>query len=200
MPFPVAHSFTIASLLSIIDPRPFRATWTLLLVGIVLGNLPDIDFFFVWFLHWGADWHRGFSHSIIFAMLSGITAAFLFSHIGKSRFNWNLAILFFLFAESHTALDFFTTPRPNDGVELFFPFTQTRYAFDLFDYQTRYHWFFTHYARVINSRVLNLLFWVTIYESLIFGSIFAAARVISFALRRLLKSYYNGDSVWSFEE
>ena len=71
--------------------------------------------------------HRGFSHSIIFALIIALIVMFAaFREIKFGSKNWYLyAIFFFLIALSHPILDAFT--NGGLGVGLFIPFEDSRY-------------------------------------------------------------------------
>jgi len=179
MPFPIAHSLTVASLLSVIDRNSFRQSWKLFLIGVILGNLPDLDFCFVWFMHGDEDWHRGFAHSLPFAALIGIAAGWIFCHIEKRQISWYPFGLFTLLTASHGVLDTLTTASAADGVELLSPFTRMRFAVDPLHYQSTFVTFRYFCDRVTHDRFPIELIWVPFYELLIFGILFAVVRFIS---------------------
>lgn len=105
-------------------------TIKLLVLAILCAILPDADvigfkFGIAYESFWG---HRGFSHSIVFSILLGITVTFLFFR--KNFFSKNGIILIFFFSVctvSHTVLDAMTTG--GHGVAFFAPFDNTRYFF-----------------------------------------------------------------------
>jgi inner membrane protein len=93
-----------------------------------LAMAPDLD---VWAFRLGIPYaaplgHRGFTHSLAFALLLGLTAALL-THwrIGGRRAD--LCGFFFLVAASHGLLDAFT--NGGMGVGFFIPFENRRYFF-----------------------------------------------------------------------
>lgn len=121
MPYPVAHMLFAAAVAEAILPRdvPHR-TWKV--VGCAaLALTPDLDFAFVWFMHLGREWHRGFTHSILFALVAGVIGIAL---LGKTR--WRECAAVALAVLSHAVLDFLTSVR-SAGVELFWPFTSARF-------------------------------------------------------------------------
>ncbi len=68
MPLPIAHALVGASIAAAIHARPdpphcYRMA---LIVGAISANAPDLDFLLVFTLHSRA-WHRGFTHSFVFA-------------------------------------------------------------------------------------------------------------------------------------
>ena len=102
----------------IVSPR-------LLLAGIVGCILPDAD---VIAYGLGAPYasafaHRGFTHSIFFALLCGAVAAF-FAPSLKSR-RWIAFTFVSVATASHGLLDAFTTGGP--GIAFFWPFANERY-------------------------------------------------------------------------
>ncbi len=83
---------------------PKHVPWRLALVGMLCGVLPDADFISVW-LHWdaysGPYGHRGFTHSLGFALLLGLVGA-LFAARGA---RWSTAVYVSLCTASHPLLD-----------------------------------------------------------------------------------------------
>jgi inner membrane protein len=71
--------------------------------------------------------HRGFSHSLLFALLLGMLVVFLFFRdVPKfSKKWWALAAYFFVVTASHGLLDAMTTG--GFGIGFFIPFDDTRY-------------------------------------------------------------------------
>lgn len=121
MPFPVAHSLVGASVAAAWRPQDsIGRDWKILLFAALLAVCPDFDFFFVWVLHLGRSWHRGFTHSIAFALAAG---CLMLTVMGMSRvreaMTYGSAVL------SHGLLDFSTTKR-GGGVELFWPLSTAR--------------------------------------------------------------------------
>jgi inner membrane protein len=120
MPLPVAHGLLGASLVAALLPRPARGRYAIpLLVGALLANAADLDFLLVFALRSKA-WHRGFSHSIVFALLVCALSALL---LGKQRLKETLA--YGLAFASHGIVDYVTS-KEGGGVELLWPFTTGR--------------------------------------------------------------------------
>jgi inner membrane protein len=97
-------------------PRRFWIT------SVALSILPDLDVIgFAWGIRYG-DFlgHRGFSHSLAFAMLAGAAVLPLFD--GRS---WRLWLYFFAVTASHGFLDAMTDGGL--GVAFFSPLDLTRY-------------------------------------------------------------------------
>ena len=129
MPLPAFHGVLGAIAVVLIHPRTsFRHDWFLLILGAFLAVTPDFDFFFVWILGWGDDWHRGFTHSIpaaaVFTLL--LYLAKMPSHF-RSVLALGAALL------SHSVLDYLTT-KFDGGVELLFPFSDERFRLGLAGY------------------------------------------------------------------
>lgn len=120
MPLPVAHGLVGASIVAAMYPR--RRAQRLLLalfVGALVANAADLDFLLVFALHSKA-WHRGFSHSIIFALLVCLLSAL---SVGKRHMREALA--YGLAFASHGVLDYLTT-KEGGAVELLWPFSTER--------------------------------------------------------------------------
>lgn len=89
--------------------------------GAIAGTIPDLDVLFMNFYHPidAALMHRGFSHSIIFALLMGPILGYLVHRLYKKRYDQKTWIkLFFLSIITHPILDMFT----NYGTEFLWPF------------------------------------------------------------------------------
>ena len=122
MPLPVAHGLLGASVVAAVVPRAGAARYRVLLAaGAVLANAPDFDFSLSLLLH-SRGWHRGFTHSLAFALA---VCACLLLLLGRRRAR-EAAGLGLAYA-SHALLDFSTT-KAGGGVELFWPFTAERFG------------------------------------------------------------------------
>ncbi|HEV7902492.1 MAG TPA: metal-dependent hydrolase [Pyrinomonadaceae bacterium] len=120
MPLPIAHALVGASLAAAIHTRPASLRYRVALVsGALLANAPDLDFFLVFALHSRA-WHRGFTHSLLFAAFVCLLFVLTF---GTRRLRDALA--YGLAFASHCLLDFLTT-KAGGGLELFWPFSAER--------------------------------------------------------------------------
>ncbi len=120
MPLPVAHSLLGASLVAAVLPRDVRPRHYLpLAAGAVLANAPDLDFILV-FASGSRSWHRGFTHSIAFALAVALT--FLLA-LGRRRAR--KAAAYGLAFASHAFLDFVTT-KEGGGLTLLWPFSAER--------------------------------------------------------------------------
>jgi membrane-bound metal-dependent hydrolase YbcI (DUF457 family) len=120
---PVAHSLFGASLVAAVLPRAGRARyWRWALVaGAVLANAADLDFILVLIFRSRA-WHRGFTHSLMFAL-----AVFICVLLARGRRRAREAVALGLAYASHVLLDFATT-REGGGLELLWPFSPERFG------------------------------------------------------------------------
>ena len=93
-----------------------------LLYGAIGGTIPDLDVVFNFFTDTitAIELHRGFSHSILFALCMAPILGWLVNKIErKKNLGWKLwAKLFFWSLITHPLLDVFTTW----GTQLFWPF------------------------------------------------------------------------------
>ncbi len=100
------------------------------ILGILCAMLPDTDVIgFSFGIKYESFWgHRGFSHSILFAVFIGLITTLLFY---KAYFFTKKGVLYILFftlcTVSHAILDALT--NGGLGVALFSPFDNTRYFF-----------------------------------------------------------------------
>ncbi|HIE46152.1 MAG TPA: metal-dependent hydrolase [Flavobacteriaceae bacterium] len=97
------------------------------LLGVFCAIFPDADVVgFKFGIKYASFFgHRGFTHSLVFALLFGFLIAFIFYN-KKKKFLY-YAIFFTLATVSHSVLDAMTTGGL--GVAFFSPFDNTRYFF-----------------------------------------------------------------------
>ncbi len=98
------------------------------LFGAIAGTIPDLDVLARFFVDTvtATEWHRGFSHSILFSVLFAPVFGWLvYKMLPKKEASWReWSWLFFWGLFTHPVLDAFTTW----GTQLFWPF-KTRLAF-----------------------------------------------------------------------
>lgn len=120
MPTQIAHGLIGASFAAALHPQSTKRAYAVaLLIGALLSTAPDLDFLLVIALR-SKSWHRGFTHSIVFALF---VCLFLALVPGKRRFWETLA--FGLAFGSHGILDCLTS-KEGTGVELLWPFSSER--------------------------------------------------------------------------
>ena len=125
MPLPVAHGLLGASIVAALLPKSTRNRLVVsLLVGALIANAADLDFVLVALLQSKA-WHRGFTHSIGFALV--ISLLFLVIP-GKTQLR-NAAIYGAAFM-SHGLLDYLTS-KLGGGVQLLWPVSTVRLTLGL---------------------------------------------------------------------
>ena len=127
MPFPVAHGIVGASIVALSLPNvSLKRDWKKLALGAFLAICPDFDVIFPWILH--LPWHRGFSHSIAFAVVVMLLTS---STVSESRVK--VAAVYGCAIASHGLLDAITT-KTSKGVELFWPLSTYSFRLGLFEY------------------------------------------------------------------
>jgi inner membrane protein len=130
MPLPVAHGFVGAAVVAALLTRDssaaadgtresLRRRRLPLAAGALLANAADLDFVLVFALGSRA-WHRGFTHSLAFALVVALT---LLVALGRRRAR--KAAAYGLAYASHALLDFATT-KQGGGLELLWPFNADR--------------------------------------------------------------------------
>jgi len=122
MPLPVAHGLVGATVVAAVRPRAAtRRYYLALFAGAALANAADLDFILVFALGSRA-WHRGFTHSLAFAL---VVCLALFVALGTRRAR--AAAGYGLAYASHALLDFATT-KEGGGLELLWPFSADRWG------------------------------------------------------------------------
>jgi membrane-bound metal-dependent hydrolase YbcI (DUF457 family) len=125
MPLPIAHGLLGATLSVPFLPQSSRNYFRPLLIGAAVANAADFDFLLV-FLLGSKAWHRGFSHSIVFALGLGLALLLVSGCRNISQVTaYTVAFM------SHGLLDF-VTAKIGGGVELFWPWSSQRYKLGLF--------------------------------------------------------------------
>lgn len=120
MPLPIAHGLLGASAVAALYPGPsYGRGYQPFLIGVLLANAADFDFLLVFALG-SENWHRGFSHSIVFALVMFLMCALL---LGRRRLL--AAAAYGAAFASHAVLDYCTT-KDGNGLELLWPFSTER--------------------------------------------------------------------------
>jgi inner membrane protein len=116
------HAFAGVGIASLLTPRPRPLLyWSL---AALLPVLPDFDTF--WIAPYGSTLgHRGFTHSVGFALCVGLIAAAASYRYLQMRF-WLLFALFTLITASHGILDAFT--NGGYGIPFLWPFSDRRWG------------------------------------------------------------------------
>jgi len=156
MPLPIAHGLVGASLVALIHPSAKITNWKPLLWGFLLANSPDLDFAFAFLFGW-KNFHRGISHSLVFALLVG---ALIF--IFLRRKNWRIPLAYALAFLSHTLLDFVAASE--GAVRLLTPFDNGKYALGWFGF-----------SELSRGLIISDILRFSIIEALIFVPVFFIA-------------------------
>lgn len=156
MPLPIAHGLIGASLVALVHPTADIKNWKPLLYGFLLANSPDLDFAFAFLFGW-TNFHRGISHSLVFALSVG---ALIF--VVLRRENWRVPLAYALAFLSHTLLDFAAS---SDGaVRLLTPFDDGKYALGWFGF-----------SELTRGFIISDMLYYSVIETLIFVPVFFIA-------------------------
>ena len=99
-------------------------------IGGLLSILPDVDFvaFYTRYGDWHAVGHRGFTHSLAFAVFAAVIATRVFtSHRAFTQAWWQVAAYFALCMASHGLIDACTDGGA--GIAFFWPLSAARFFF-----------------------------------------------------------------------
>lgn len=121
------HGFTSCLIYTVSDPIKYRKK--LLILGILCSILPDSDILgFNFGIAYESIWgHRGFTHSICFAILLSLIISFMFHR--KEKKNVFFPLYYFVCTLSHGVLDAMTTG--GRGVAFLAPFSSERFFFPI---------------------------------------------------------------------
>lgn len=164
MPLPLAHAFLGGSLTAaawpVKPPAGFRRG---LVAGAVLGICPDFDYLLNWARVFGPGWHHGFTHSVVFALVVGIAASWVFGVRG-----WRGVLVCTAAVLSHPLLDYLLTD--SRGVALGWPVTNHRFKLGI-------EW--SYYQFAAGSRGWIGFVKLSVIELLMFGPVFAVSVLYS---------------------
>jgi len=127
MPLPVAHMFLGAALAEALLPAQTAQRKGKVFTAALLAVAPDLDFLPILALGIDRSLHRGCSHSLTFAAIAGLLGCLL---LGRSRARESIVYASALL--SHGLLDAMATVHGR-GVELLWPWAQSRYKWGLTD-------------------------------------------------------------------
>lgn len=103
---------------------------TVMMAGTILGMLPDIDvLLFFWSNHAFIAYHRAFSHSIAFCLITSL----LLYKMNFSSCSRRVFQAFFATGISHLLIDAFMDSYYPYGIALFLPFSDSLFSFQLLD-------------------------------------------------------------------
>lgn len=125
MPLPIAHGFLGATIVAALYPKLKKFYSLPLLFGGFLALVPDFDFALD-ILFGSGNWHRGFTHSITFALIIYLIFALI-----CDKKHIRIVNTFGLVYLSHCILDF-VTAKHGGGVELFWLFSSEKFKLGLF--------------------------------------------------------------------
>jgi inner membrane protein len=159
MPLPVAHGLLGASIVAAFHQKPTRIRYSMyLLAGALIANAADLDFLLVAGLK-SKTWHRGFTHSIVFALLICLLCLLI---LRNEQFR--NALVFGLAFTSHGLLDYLTS-KNGGGVELLWPFSTAKFNlgwWGLSEVPSRMTWLEILDALAVEAALFSLLFLATL--------------------------------------
>lgn len=125
---PTIFSHAVASLaIGSVHPAKERP-WKFWLLGMLCSIIPDADVIGFRLIAYDSFWgHRGFTHSLSFALVFGLIITLIFYRKTPllSKQWWGLCLFFVICTASHGILDAFTTGGM--GVAFFAPIENKRY-------------------------------------------------------------------------
>jgi membrane-bound metal-dependent hydrolase YbcI (DUF457 family) len=76
MPFPLGHTAIGLATYELNSEKSALSRWKIFVFVMILANLPDVDVLFGLLLRWnGSAFHRGPTHSLVFAVVLGLLAS-----------------------------------------------------------------------------------------------------------------------------
>jgi len=121
MPTPIGHSLAGYAIYASLRGRT-KQDWRFLTLFILIANLPDIDYFFGFVVGNPNLYHHTLTHSLTFAIISGVILGTFFATKSEKRF-FKYFLIFTGLYLSHLLLDYLTLDTfPPYGEQLFWPF------------------------------------------------------------------------------
>jgi inner membrane protein len=187
MPSALTHAFIALPLGKTFFEREMHLRFWLL--AILCSILPDVDVYSFYFRtgYGGLFWHRGFTHSLLFAFLLSSAAVWVAFREDSALYlpRWKLWLFFFLLACSHGALDALT--GRGYGVAFFSPFDTTRYSFPWAPIRISPIGLKSFFSPRGKEVILNEVQWVWIPSVLLLVTVRAFRLLKSRGLRRMGK-------------
>jgi membrane-bound metal-dependent hydrolase YbcI (DUF457 family) len=175
MPFPIAHGFIGAAIVTAGAPstfKTFRQEWKRIALGAFLAISPDLDYICIWLFGFEKNFHRGFSHSISLPVIIGGLYYLLMS--SGNRFRW--ALVYALAMASHGLLD--TLVSVKGGVELLWPVLSHRFTSGLFEYPDMLGFSYYTPQDILVIKGLARFILISSLEFFVAGSIFIITHII----------------------
>lgn len=160
MPSPIAHSisgYVLARFLPLEQPRTReRGRWGMQIIyAVFVANAADFDF--IPQLITGEMYHRGLTHSLIFALGFSAIAGFITSYIWKRSYK-QLFLFTLILYSSHLFLDFLSEGR---GIQFFSPFLDSFFKFPITIFPGIHHsrglWDYSHLLPISFELVYSAL-------------------------------------------
>lgn len=149
MPKIIAHALTGASIIVAVNPKINLNNLSPVFIGVFLAISPDLDLLVEWLFNI-PDFHRGFTHSLLFSLCIGIIISLYMNPRHEKA-----TVAYFLAFFSHPLLD--TLTSTSGGVKLLYPFSNRFY-----------HFGFTNIFELpIGSNISELFAWIKI-ETMVF--------------------------------
>ena len=160
MPLPIAHGLVGASIVSLVHPNANLKNWKPLLLGFILANCPDLDFGFSFLFGW-RGFHRGFTHSLLFAFIVAVVIFILLRHR-----TWQIPLAYSAAFLSHTILDYLSAK--SGAVRLLTPFDNRPLALGLISF-----------SELSRGFVVTDMLYFSLIETLVFAPLLLLAIFIT---------------------
>jgi inner membrane protein len=118
---PIGHALAGYAVLSRTSVSRTQSRWMMLFFIVLVANLPDIDFLFGWSVGNPNRYHHLWTHSIVFAVLTGVVVGAVYSLFSRKN-GLKMGGVATGIVGLHLVLDFLSkdTRAPN-GMPLFWP-------------------------------------------------------------------------------
>ena len=124
---PLGHVLAGYAVLSRTSVSTIPSRWMMLFFVVLVANLPDIDFLFGWSVGNPNRYHHLWTHSIVFAVLTGVVVGAVYT-VFTHKNGFKIGVVAASIVGSHLVLDFFSKDtRVPSGMPLFWPISDKYY-------------------------------------------------------------------------
>ncbi len=177
----IGHAFVGYSVLLGTRPSLFLKRWALLICGVAIGNLPDIDLIFGSFVGNPNRYHHLWTHSLAFCIVTGILCGCGYWLL-RRRNGFIVGGIIFLVTLSHIVLDYFTKDTNSvKGIQLLWPLSKNFYISPLLIFWE------IHKSSTNSTFIQSLLCWHNLWAIFIEIAILGPIQILLWIKYRMRK-------------
>jgi len=158
-----------------------RQWWVLFIFGVAIGNLPDIDLIFGYFVGNPNRYHHLWTHGLAFCIMAGFLSGCVYWLLTR-RNGFIIGWIIFLVTSSHIVLDYFTKDTNTvKGIQLLWPLSKNFYISPLLIFWE------IHKSSTNSTFIQSLLCWHNLWAILIEIAILGPIQILLWITYRMRK-------------